>query len=213
MQISNPFDEAQQITDQQLLALCLRQRQSQQSAEALAARLLNQFKSLHGVFSATSTAIHNIEGMGQSRERLLHAMREINQRALREQIQARDLFDHVDKTRQFIQASLQHETHECFAVLLMDSQNRMISFKVVFRGTINMAPVYPRELVKLVLEHNAASIILAHNHPSGVAEPSQADINITNRICDAMALIDVNVLDHFVIGAGTAVSLSQRGLL
>lgn len=123
-----------------------------------------------------------------------------------------DAFTNPQATKDFLTYKLAHHEREVFAVMLLDNQHRLIEFRELFFGTIDAAPVYPREVVKLVLEHNAGAVIFAHNHPSGVAEPSEADKRITKRLTDALALIDVKVLDHIVVGE-TAVSFAERGLL
>ena len=122
-------------------------------------------------------------------------------------------FTGVDCVRNYLMCSLAHNEREVFKVLLLDSQHRLIAAPDLFKGTIDAAAVYPREILKVALEHNAAAIIIAHNHPSGIPEPSQADIMITGKIKEALSFIDVNLLDHFVIGVEGVVSLAQRGLI
>ncbi|MAD75685.1 MAG: hypothetical protein CML20_13015 [Rheinheimera sp.] len=123
-----------------------------------------------------------------------------------------DAFTNPQATKDYLTYKLAHHEREVFAVMLLDNQHRLIEFRELFFGTIDAAPVYPREVVKLVLEHNAGAVIFAHNHPSGVSEPSEADKRITRRLTDALAVIDVKVLDHIVVGE-TAVSFAERGLL
>tara|TARA_R100001591_G_C4298298_1_gene169608 strand:+ start:288 stop:764 length:477 start_codon:yes stop_codon:yes gene_type:complete len=124
----------------------------------------------------------------------------------------KDAFTNPDATKDYLKYRMAHHEREVFAIMLLDNQHRLIEYKELFFGTIDAAPVYPREVVKLVLEHNAGAVIFAHNHPSGVAEPSEADKRITKRLSDALALIDVKVLDHIVVGE-TPVSFAERGLL
>mgnify|MGYP001762215248 CR=1 FL=1 len=124
----------------------------------------------------------------------------------------KDAFTNPEATKDYLKYRMAHHEREVFAIMLLDNQHRLIEFIELFFGTIDAAPVYPREVVKLVLEHNAGAVILAHNHPSGVAEPSEADKRITRRLTDALALIDVKVLDHIVVGE-TAVSFAERGLI
>lgn len=124
-----------------------------------------------------------------------------------------DGFTEPSLVKDFLTAKLRHQSRELFVLLLLDSQHRLLHYEELFQGTINAAPVYPREVIKLVMKHNAAAVILAHNHPSGVAEPSQADQRVTERVKKALNLIDVSLLDHFVIGAGAPISFAERGLL
>jgi DNA repair protein RadC len=115
--------------------------------------------------------------------------------------------------KDYLTTQLRHQSREVFVVLLLDSQHRLLRYEEMFHGTINAAPVYPREVLKMVMQHNAAAVILAHNHPSGVAEPSQADQRVTERLKKALSLVDVALLDHFIIGSGDPVSFAERGLL
>ncbi len=138
---------------------------------------------------------------------------EMARRHLSESLEKGDVFSSAKTAQQYLQSQLRHRRQEVFAVLFLDSQNRLLAFDEMFRGTIDGASVYPREVVKQALTHNAASVILAHNHPSGVAEPSQADIQITARLQAALDLIDVRVLDHFIVGDPEITSFAQRGLL
>jgi len=115
--------------------------------------------------------------------------------------------------KSYLQSQLQHRQRECFAALFLDNQHRLLAFEPIFEGTIDSAPVHPREVVKLALSHNAAALIISHNHPSGVAEPSQSDHLITERLKDALNLVDIRLLDHIVVGTGTTVSFAERGWL
>jgi DNA repair protein RadC len=137
----------------------------------------------------------------------------MNRRHLRETLKRGDALCNADDTRRFLTVQLRELPHEVFACLFLDNRHRIISFEEMFRGTINGASVHPREVVKRALSHNAAALILAHNHPSGIAEPSQADRQLTQRLKDALALVDIRVLDHLVVGDGEIVSFAEQGLL
>ena len=137
----------------------------------------------------------------------------MSRRHLQEQLQREDILENPGITRQFLASRLRHLPHEVFACLFLDNRHRVIIFEELFRGTIDGASVHPREVVRRALQHNAAAVILAHNHPSGIAEPSRADIQLTRRLIDALALIDVRVLDHIVVGDGGGASLAERGLI
>jgi DNA repair protein RadC len=128
-------------------------------------------------------------------------------------LQRGDTLADPDTTRRFLQARLRGYPHEVFACLFLDNRHRVIKYEALFRGTIDGASVHPREVVKAALGHNAAAVILAHNHPSGVAEPSQADLHLTRRLREALGLVDIRVLDHLIIGDGEAISFAERGLL
>ena len=177
------------MSDAQLLSSVMR------VTEDKARYLLNQ----HGSLSAMSGGI-------------LSSIMEVSKRVLFENIQRGDALCSPTQTRNFLKAQLMNCQHEVFAVLFLDNRNRVISFDRMFNGTIDGASVYPREVVRAAINHNAAAVIFAHNHPSGVAEPSNADEQITKRLKDALALIDVRVLDHFVVG-DEVVSFAERGLI
>ncbi len=152
-------------------------------------------------------------GLGPARVATLLAAKEIVRRSLCEKIERGDPLLKPRDTRAFLQAQLRDRPHEVFCCLLLDNRHRIICFQELFRGTIDGASVHPREVVKLALTSNAAAVIFAHNHPSGIAEPSQADERITTKLQRALALVDIRVLDHFVVGDGCTVSFAERGLL
>lgn len=204
---------ADSLSDAELLAIFLRTGIQGASAVDLARNLLQQFGSLRGLMSANQTDFCKVKGLGQAKYAQLHATVELSKRFFAEKLDKVNALNSVDQTRDFLLAKLRDQQQEVFAMLLLDSQHRLIKYRPMFYGTIDSASVYPRVIVKQALEDNAAAVILAHNHPSGVAEPSQADQHITRRIIDAMSLVDIKVLDHFVIGDGVAVSFAQRGLL
>jgi DNA repair protein RadC len=201
------------LTDAELLAIFLRSGIRNYSAVQLAQNLLTEFGTLRSVFSATEQEFCQSKGLGQAKFVQFQASLEINRRYVAEQLDKTNVFNSVEQTQAYLLAQLRDQPHEVFAILMLDSQHRLIKFRPMFYGTIDSASVYPRVLVEQALKDNAAAVILAHNHPSGVAEPSQADRSITNRIIAAFSLVDIKVLDHFVIGDGITVSFAQRGLI
>lgn len=204
---------ASSLSDSELLAIFLRTGVKGCSAFELAQLLLNKFGSLRSLFNATENEFCEIKGLGQAKFVQLQASLEMSQRFMAEKLNRVDSFNSVEQTQAYLIAKLRDQPQEIFAMLLLDSQHRLITFRPMFYGTIDSASVYPRVLVQQALKDNAAAVILAHNHPSGVAEPSHADKSITKRIVDAFGLLDIRVLDHFVVGDGVAVSFAQRGLL
>jgi DNA repair protein RadC len=201
------------LSDAELLAIFLRTGIQGCSAVDLARNLLSTFGSLRGLLSASQIEFCQAKGIGQAKFVQLQASIEMSKRYLAEKMDKVDALNSVEQTQTFLLSKLRDQRQEVFAMLMLDSQHRLIKYRPMFFGTIDSASVYPRVLVKQALDDNAAAVILAHNHPSGVAEPSQADQHITRRIIDAMALVDIRVLDHFVIGDGVAVSFAQRGLI
>jgi len=201
------------LSDAELLAIFLRTGVAGKTAVDLARDLLFDFGGLRPLLEADQQQFCARHGLGQAKFAQLQAVLEISRRHLQEQLHREDILENPDMTRQFLASRLRHLPHEVFACLFLDNRHRVISFEELFRGTIDGASVHPREVVRSVLQHNAAAIILAHNHPSGIAEPSQADIQLTRRLAEALALIDVRVLDHIVVGDGNGVSLAERGLI
>ncbi|WP_343841277.1 RadC family protein [Bowmanella denitrificans] len=204
---------AQSLSEAELLAIFLRTGVQGINAVDLSRQVLQNFGSLRGLFAASREDFCAAKGLGNAKYVQLQAVLEMARRYFQETLLRKDVFTSAQDTRRFLVSQLRDEPNEVFAMLLLDSQHRLIAFKPMFFGTLDAASVYPRVLVKTALDAKAAAVILAHNHPSGVAEPSQADRLITRRIVDAMALLDIRVLDHFVIGDGEAVSFAERGLL
>lgn len=200
------------LSDAELLAIFLRTGVRGKSAVDLAAELISAFGNLRNMLQADQTTFCKHLGLGSAKYAQLQAVLEMARRYLGESLQRGEPLTSPQLTRQFLSQRLRDYSHEVFAVLFLDQRHRVICFEELFRGTIDGASVYPREVVKQSLLHNAAAVIFAHNHPSGVAEPSQADQHITRRLQDALALIDVRVLDHFVVG-DDVVSFAERGLL
>lgn len=188
-----------------------------QPKEALSAPLsdlqTDGFGGLAGLLQASNADLSRIKGLGPAKRAELLAIMELAKRALAQQLMQPQALQSPSAVRQYIQAQLGHKRHEVFAVLLLDSQLRLIAFEELFRGTLAQTSVYPREIAQRVLQLHAHSVILAHNHPSGVLAPSAADIEITLRIKEVLALLDVQVLDHVIVAQGGSLSLSEQGLL
>lgn len=200
------------LSDAELLALFLRTGVQGVSAVDLARVLLEEFGSLRLLLEASEPELCKHRGLGTAKYALLQAILEMSRRYLYEDIQRGDVLSNPEQTRRYLIAQLQACTQEIFACLFLDNRHRIIAFEKMFYGTIDGASVYPREVVKLALKKNSAAVIFAHNHPSGIAEPSKADQAITWRLKEALALVDIRVLDHIVIG-DKAVSFAERGLL
>lgn len=199
------------LSDAELLAIFLRTGCSGKSAVDLSRELLSDFGSLRRLLEAGEKDFCRALGLGIAKYSQLQAVLEMARRHLAEQLQQRDALTSVAAVRAYLTHQLRHRHQEVFCALLLDNQHRLLTFLELFQGTIDGASVYPREVVKTVLAHNAAAVIFAHNHPSGIAEPSQADRSITERLSSALNLVDVRVLDHLVIGEGEAVSFAERG--
>jgi len=200
------------LSDAELLALFLGTGVAGLSAVDLGRQMLQEFGSLRAILQADASRFCRGKGLGIARFAVLQAALEIARRHFAETIQRDDCLTSPAQTRQYLHALLRDRPHEVFACLMLDNRNRVIAFRELFRGTIDGASVYPREVVKQALADNAAAVILAHNHPSGVCEPSQADIRITERLKKALALVDIRVLDHVIVGDGIT-CLSEQGLL
>lgn len=203
----------QTLSDAELLAVFLGTGTVGRPVHDLARDLLGVAGTLRGLLERDPRQLAALPGLGPARAARLAAATEMARRSLEQSIVRQDVLGNPAQTRRFLIARLRHLRYEVFACLFLDSQHRLIAFRELFRGTIDGASVYPREVVAESLHHNAAAIILAHNHPSGIAEPSVADRQITRRLTDALALVDIRVLDHLVIGEGEAISFAERGLL
>jgi DNA repair protein RadC len=204
---------ADALSDAELLAIFLRTGVQGRSAVDLARDLLAEFGGLIGLLSASHAEFCRAKGLGTAKYAQLRAVLELSQRYLRAEISERDVLTSPEATRAYLKSRLRVYPHEVFACLFLDNRHRVIEYRELFRGTIDGASVHPREVVREAMRWNAAAVIFAHNHPSGVAEPSQADVRITERLRDALALVDVRVLDHIVIGEGGGTSFAERGLL
>lgn len=201
------------LSDAELLAIFLRTGTQGKTAVDLGRNLLQTFGSLRQIVTATQQNFCQQYGLGLAKYAQIQAALEIARRYLQENLQQSDVLANPQDTRCYLSMRLHGHTREVFACLFLDSANRVIRYDELFHGTINSATVHPREVVRRSLSYNAAAVILAHNHPSGVAEPSAADKYITEQIKQALNLVDVRVLDHIIVGDGYVVSFAERGLL
>ena len=202
---------ASSLSDAELLAIFLRTGVSGKSAVDLARHLLAEFGSLRALLEADLAGFCRQLGLGPAKFSQLQAVLEMSRRHLAERLRRDSALESPQAVRDYLKSLLRHELHEVFGCLFMDSKHRMLSFEVLFRGSIDSASVYPRQVVKRALAHNAAAVIFCHNHPSGVTEPSQADRTRTKRLSDALDLIEVRVLDHFIVGDGEPLSMVEHG--
>ena len=201
------------LSDAELLAIFLRTGTPGLTAVDLARLLIKQYGGLRGLLDADLADFCAGCGLGEAKYTQLQAVLEMSRRHMHEQLIRGDGLTSPGLTRQYLSSCLRGKSQEQFCCLFMDSQHRVIVFETLFYGTIDGASVYPREVVRRCLHHRAAAVILAHNHPSGVAEPSQADMRLTSTLIAALKLVDIRVLDHFVIGDGELVSFAERGLI
>lgn len=203
---------ASALSDAELLAIFLRSGIAGISAVDLARQLLLDFGSLRSILNASADELCRRKGVGMAKFVQLQAALEITRRHMAENLMREDCLTSPEQTMNFLRAQLRDYDYEVFACLMLDNRNRVIACRELFRGTIDGASVYPREVVKQALADNAAAVILAHNHPSGVCEPSQADIRITRDLKAALALVDIRLLDHVIVGDEIS-CLSERGLI
>lgn len=201
------------LSDSELLAIFIRTGVNGKTAIDLARDLLTTHQGLRPLLEADQTTFCLANGLGKAKYVQVHAALELGRRYLEASIRRDNVLSSPSDTRDYLKARLRAYPYEVFACLFLDNRHRVICFEELFTGTIDGASVHPREVVRRVLFHNAAAVIFAHNHPSGVAEPSQSDQQITRRLKEALALIDVRVLDHVIIGDGETVSFAERGLL
>ncbi|MEX0606485.1 MAG: DNA repair protein RadC [Halofilum sp. (in: g-proteobacteria)] len=201
------------LSDAELLAIFLRTGTAGRSAVDLARDLLEAFGGLRPLLAADLDRFAERPGLGPAKFTQLRAVLEMGRRYLDEELLRGEALTSSAATRRYLQANLRDRPYEVFACLFLDNRHRVLAFEELFRGTIDGASVYPREVVKRALAHNAAAVILAHNHPSGVAEPSRADTRLTERLRDALGLVEIRVLDHLIVGDGDPVSFAERGLL
>lgn len=204
---------AQSLSDAELLAIFLRTGVRGQSAVELARSLLARFESLRRLLAASQEEFCAAPGLGDAKYAQLQAVLEMGRRHLGERLLRGEPLTSPKETADFLSSRLRDYAFEVFAVIFLDNRHRVLAFEELFRGTIDGASVHPREVLRRALHHNAAAVVLSHNHPSGVAEPSQADCRITERLRDALAMVDVRVLDHLIIGDGSCCSLAERGFI
>lgn len=202
------------LSDAELLAIFLRVGVKGKSAVDLARELLQRFDSLNALVAASAAEFAAVPGMGSAKYVQFQAVAELSRRLLHEEMTDRDILSSPRQVRDFLRLKLAALPYEVFMVLLLDAQNRLITATELFRGTLTQTSVYPREIVKLALAHNAAAAVFAHNHPSGVAQPSRADEALTKTLKQALGLVDVQLLDHFIVaGMQEPLSFAERGLL
>lgn len=204
---------ADALSDAELLAIVLRTGSQGKSAVDLARHLIKEFNGLRPLLCADQATLCLHAGIGPATYAQLQSIRYLGQRFLLEQVQQNPLFSSPDATRQYLLSKLRDHQHEEFHILYLDTQYQLLHDEMLFRGTIASAAVYPREVVKGALSANAAAVILVHNHPSGIAEPSQADLQITQKLIQALSLVDIQVLDHQIVGNNRVVSMAERGLI
>jgi len=201
------------LADAELIALLLRTGLPGISVLQLAQHMLDRFGGIPGLLRAGVDDLKAIKGLGPAKRAEIAAVIELARRALTQELAQRPVFDRPEQVKHYLQLQLGGRGHEVFAVMFLDSQNRLLRLEEMFRGTLTQTSVYPREVVKRALELHACAVVLAHNHPSGAAEPSRADEYLTQTLKNALALVDVRVLDHFVVGHNEVVSFAERGLL
>ena len=199
------------LSDAELLAIFLRTGVAGKSAVDLARHLLQQFGSLRNLLEADQQTFAGQLGLGPAKFAQLQAVLEMARRHLAEHLRQAAVLKSPIEVRNYLKAMLRHEPHEVFACLFLDSRHRVLAFEILFRGSIDTTSVHPRQVVKRALAHNAAALILCHNHPSGNAEPSPADRALTKRLQETMELVDVRVLDHFIVGDGDPLSMAEYG--
>jgi len=204
---------AQSLSDAELLAIFLRTGVTGKSAVDLARELLGRFGNLRSLLAANRNQFCSAPGLGSAKFAQLQAVLEMGRRHLDEPLVRGAPLLSPGQTERFLRTRLRDYPYEVFAVIFLDTRHRVLAFEELFRGTIDGASVHPREIVRRALTHNAAAVILSHNHPSGEAEPSQADRRITGRVRDALALVDVRVLDHVIVGDPECCSLAQQGMI
>ncbi len=204
---------AASLSDTELLAIFLRTGMTGKSAVDLARELLINFGNLTSLFAADLETFSQIPGMGVAKYTQLQAVMEMARRALGDELKSREALLSPEAVRNYLRLKLSHKEHEVFIAIFLDARNRSIATEEMFNGTLTQTSVYPREVVKRALYHNAAAIIFAHNHPSGVAEPSEVDKILTQSLKKALALVDIKVLDHFIIGNGKIMSFAENCLI
>ena len=201
------------LSDAELLALLLRTGLAGKGVLQLAQELVDSFGGLAGLLHASADDLKRIKGLGPAKRAELVAVLELARRVLAEQLRERAALDTPQAVKDYLQLQLASKKHECFAVLFLDNQHRLLALEEMFRGTLAQTSVYPREVVLRALHHHAAAVVLAHNHPSGTVQPSRADEALTQALKAALALIDVRVLDHVIVAPGLALSMAEKGLL
>jgi len=201
------------LSDAELVAVCLRSGIRGKSAVDLARELIARFGGIAGLLGAELPELVQVDGLGTAKAAQLAAVIELARRSLREELKVGSVLTSPGAVRDYLRLALGARCHEVFLVLFLDAQHRVLSNAELFRGTLTQTSVYPREVVKAALAANAAAVIFAHNHPSGVAQPSQADELLTRQLKEALAQVEVKVLDHFIVAGNQTLSFAERGLL
>lgn len=202
------------LGDAELLALLLRTGTAGRNVLVMAQEVLDACQGIAGLLHADARMLGQIKGLGGTAKRAeLLAVMELARRAMAQQLQERTVLNHPTLVGNYLQLHLGHLPHECFAVLFLDSQHQLIQLETLFRGTLNQTSVYPREVALRALHHHAASVVLAHNHPSGQVQPSSADMALTRQLQQALALLDIRVLDHIIVARGQSLSMAEQGLM
>jgi len=202
----------QALSDVELLAILLRTGMAGKNVFQLSEELLGP-DGIAGLLQATVQSLQLVKGLGPAKQAELLAVFELARRALSQRLKEREAFHTPGAVKQYLQLQLAHKNHEVFAVLFLDSQNRMLALEELFRGTLSQTSVYPREVVLRALHHQSAAVVLSHNHPSGSVQPSRADEHLTQTLKASLALVDVRVLDHIIVGQGQALSMAELGLM
>jgi DNA repair protein RadC len=202
----------QALSDVELLAILLRTGMAGKNVLQLSEELLGP-DGIAGLLNATVQTLQSVKGLGPAKQAELLAVFEMARRALSQRLKEREAFHTPGAVKQYLQLQLAHKNHEVFAVLFLDNQNRMLAMEELFRGTLSQTSVYPREVVLRALHHQAAAVVLSHNHPSGSVQPSRADEHLTQTLKASLALVDVRVLDHIIVGQGQALSMAEQGLM
>lgn len=202
----------QALSDVELLAILLRTGMAGKNVFQLSEELLGP-DGIAGLLQASVQSLKLVKGLGPAKQAELLAVFELARRALSQRLKEREAFHTPDAVKQYLQLQLAHKNHEVFAVLFLDSQNRLLALEELFRGTLSQTSVYPREVVLRALHHQAAAVVLSHNHPSGSVQPSRADEHLTQTLKASLALVDVRVLDHIIVGQGQALSMAEQGLM
>ncbi len=202
----------QALSDVELLAILLRTGMAGKNVFQLSEELLGS-DGIAGLLQATVQSLQLVKGLGPAKQAELLAVFELSRRALSQRLKEREVFHTPGAVKQYLQLQLAHKNHEVFAVLFLDSQNRMLGLEELFRGTLSQTSVYPREVVMRALHHQAAAVVLSHNHPSGSVQPSRADEHLTQTLKASLALVDVRVLDHIIVGQGQTLSMAEQGLM
>ncbi|HEY0296432.1 MAG TPA: DNA repair protein RadC [Bordetella sp.] len=204
---------AAMLNDAELLAVALRTGTRDVNAVELGGQLIQRFGGLRGLFGATPNELREVPGLGDAKACTLAAVLELARRAMEEDLHRHDALSHPDRVKQYCRVALSHRTVEHCIALYLDNRLNLIATGELAKGTLAQAPVYPREVVREALRHHAAALILAHNHPSGLAQPSQADLELTRQLRRALALVDVRLVDHLIVAAGQVVSMAQLGMI